>query len=205
MPVHPPRFKSSSVLEKRLRRTLSADETLRIAAYTRALKARRTQQRIYKPRMELWDDGGNPLITAVFELPGMGPNEVSVDVVDGRLVISGERRQHARSQAYAAHGDIGAGDEDDNASGFVMGRSCVLRVRELKYGFFRRVVAVPAGCTTKDVEASMENGMLTVSWPRAPIQVFSNAPHADTLPSQDTLAVVSDAPRCSGSHSSRSM
>ncbi|TFK78692.1 hypothetical protein K466DRAFT_668356, partial [Polyporus arcularius HHB13444] len=145
MPVRPPRSKSSSLLEKRLGRSLSVDETLRLAAYARALKLRRTQQRIYKPRMELWDDGNSAVVTAVFELPGMGPDEVSVDVVDGRLIVSGERRQRALSKASTAHGHTGTRSEDEDASPLV-GRSGILQVRELKYGFFRRVLSVPTGC-----------------------------------------------------------
>ncbi len=97
--------------------------------------------------MELWDDGDSPVVTAIFELPGMGPDEVSVDVVDGRLIVSGERRQRALSKASAAHGHTGVRLEDDDVSALVGGRSGVLQVRELKYGFFRRVLSVPAGCT----------------------------------------------------------
>ena len=43
--------------------------------------------------MELWDDGHSPLVTAVLEVPGLRPADIAVDVVDGRLVVSGERRQ----------------------------------------------------------------------------------------------------------------
>ncbi|RPD52477.1 hypothetical protein L227DRAFT_480909, partial [Lentinus tigrinus ALCF2SS1-6] len=169
MPVRLPRSKASSVLEKRLRRTMSADETRRLVAYARALKLRRNQQRIYKPRMELWDDGDNPLVTAVFELPGLRPEDVSVDVVDGRLIVSGERRQHVLSTTASAQA-IDEHDEDGDEAVSTAGRSGILQVREIKYGFFRRVVSVPAGCTTNDLEATMENGMLTVSWPRAHTQ-----------------------------------
>ncbi len=95
--------------------------------------------------MELWDDGNSGVVTAVFELPGMGPDEVSVDVVDGRLIVSGERRQRALSKASTAHGHTGARSEDEDASPLV-GRSGILQVRELKYGFFRRVLSVPTGC-----------------------------------------------------------
>ena len=53
MTVRNPRLSFVSVLEKRLGRNLSAQETLRLAAYARALKIRKAQQqkqRVYKPR-----------------------------------------------------------------------------------------------------------------------------------------------------------
>ena len=46
----PTRSKFVSTLEKRLGRTLSDGETLRLAAYARAVRLRREQKRVYKPR-----------------------------------------------------------------------------------------------------------------------------------------------------------
>ena len=53
MALRPTRSKCVSALEKRLGRSLSADETLRLAAYARAVRLRREQTRIYKPRCAL--------------------------------------------------------------------------------------------------------------------------------------------------------
>ena len=121
--------------------------------------------------MELWDDGGSPLVTAVLEVPGLRPTDVTVDVVDGRLVVSGERRQQGFSMAPKTQTSP-IGDANANGTGTGTGANpsgptdpadvcvraseetlahagtvTVLQVRELKYGFFRRVIAVPAGCT----------------------------------------------------------
>ena len=194
MTVRPPRSKFVSALEKRLGRSLSDQEMLRLASCARALKARKAQQqRVYKPRyalitlpdsvtrsliihyvpcgyrdyaqhrMELWDDGDSPLVTAVFEVPGLRPADVSVDVVDGRLVISGERCQPVQGFSAAPKTSPPGNGNGTNCSeptepGAVCVRASeetlahagtvtVLQIRELKYGFFRRVVAVPAGCT----------------------------------------------------------
>ncbi|KAI0357813.1 HSP20-like chaperone [Trametes cingulata] len=146
-----------SAVKKRLGRELTRDELHRLA---RAMRLRQPQQRIYKPRMELWDDGQSPTITAVFELPGLRADEILVDVVDGRLVVSGERRAHSLSSAAGGRGQISSAASAPGSS----------QVRELKYGMFRRTVEVPAGCTTSDLEATLENGMLTVSWPRHPVR-----------------------------------
>ncbi|KAI0768197.1 hypothetical protein BD413DRAFT_442945, partial [Trametes elegans] len=153
MPVRPTKTKLVSAVRKRMGRDLSRDEAFRLA---RAMRAREIQQRIYKPRMELWDDGKSATITALFELPGLGPDEVLLDVVDGRLVVSGERRQ----RVFNSNGAVG------HAQGVAQPASGPLQVRELKYGTFRRVVPVPPGCVTCDLEATLEHGMLTVSWPR---------------------------------------
>lgn len=93
--------------------------------------------------MELWDDGESPIVSAVFELPGLRPDDVSVDVVAGRLIVSGERRQPASPPTQTV--DPSARSEESKAR--QTGCSSVPQVRELKYGFFRRVVAVPVGCT----------------------------------------------------------
>ncbi|KAI0767280.1 hypothetical protein C8Q74DRAFT_1370097 [Fomes fomentarius] len=171
MPVHPSRPKLSLVLGKRLGRTLSGDEVLRLAAYARALKSRRSQQRIYKPRMELLDDGNSPLVTAIFELPGLRPDQVAVDVVDGRLIVSGERCQRVRQNPAATEpSDVCV--DTPKSSQVHLG---IPQVRELKYGFFRRVFPVPVGCTSRDLDATMENGMLTVSWPRHPLETLHDS------------------------------
>ena len=50
MAIRPTRSKIVSTLEKRLGRALSDTETLRLAAYARAVRVRREQHRVYKPR-----------------------------------------------------------------------------------------------------------------------------------------------------------
>ncbi|KAH9885268.1 HSP20-like chaperone [Cubamyces lactineus] len=158
MTVRPTKQSLVTTVRKRLGRELTRDELMRLA---RAMQARQLQQRVYKPRMELWDDGESARITAVFELPGLGPDEVLLDVVDGRLIVSGERRPRVPS-FKRSDGIVG------QSKSLIGGTTSTLQVRELKYGTFRRVIAMPEGCTTNDLEASLENGMLTVSWPRHP-------------------------------------
>ena len=105
--------------------------------------------------MELWDDGDSPLVTAVFEVPGLRPEDVALDVLDGRLVVSGERRQQDfRARPKTSIPGTHSSSESERGSGVcvraseaTLAHAGVLHVRELKYGFFRRVVAVPAGCT----------------------------------------------------------
>ncbi|KAI0643871.1 hypothetical protein C8Q79DRAFT_914585 [Trametes meyenii] len=162
MTARPTKSKLVSAVRKRLGRELSGDEVLMLA---RAMRVRQAEPRIYKPRMELWDDGESATITAQFELPGLGPDEVLIDVVDGRLVVSGERRQRPVPVPIPGAGAGVARGRGQTAAG---GVSSVPQVQELKYGTFRRALVVPEGCTTTDLEATLEHGMLTVSWPRYP-------------------------------------
>ncbi|KAH9937775.1 uncharacterized protein BXZ73DRAFT_99996 [Epithele typhae] len=158
-----------NVLEKRLGRTLSDQEAFQLATYARTIRMYRgKEQRIYKPRMELCDDGQSERLTALFEVPGLHSRELRIDVVDGRLIVSGERRPRAvgelLQQGEEAGGELAVARRQDVVRG-----GSPSQVRELKYGFFRRAIALPEGCMAKDLDATMENGMLAVSWPRFPM------------------------------------
>ncbi len=97
--------------------------------------------------MEILDDGNSPLVTAIFELPGLRPDQVAVDVVDGRLIVSGERCQRGRVSANAAATEPSDTCVDTTKSSQV--HLGIPQVRELKYGFFRRVFPVPVGCMVR--------------------------------------------------------
>lgn len=94
--------------------------------------------------MELWDDQGSPTVTAVFEVPGLRPEEVTVEVVDGSLVVSGERRPR-RFEGSAA-----SSDSPEETNSLSSGRTNAQQVRELKYGIFRRAVVLPSGCIVSE-------------------------------------------------------
>ncbi|KAI8990732.1 hypothetical protein BD414DRAFT_484630 [Trametes punicea] len=182
MTVRPSKPNLVLAVRKRVGRDLTGEEMLRIA---RAMRIRQAQRRIYKPRMELWDDGESPTITAVFELPGLRADEILLDVLDGQLVVSGERRQ--RSLRLSSLG--GQHGQTRPSAGST---SVALQVDELKYGTFRRAISVPAGCTTKDLETTLEDGMLTVCWPRHP-----------STEHPEPVADMPDTPESDGATSSR--
>jgi HSP20 family protein len=93
----------------------------------------------YVPAIEMRADGADVAIT--LELPGVDvTKDVDIEVAEGRLTISGERRDRSE-----------AGDE----AGKVL-------VRELRYGSFRREFALPEGVTADDVEARYDHGLLEV-------------------------------------------
>jgi HSP20 family protein len=92
-------------------------------------------------RLDLHEDKENNLITATFELPGMKKEDVSIDVHQEHLTVSGEVNVSSET------------NEGDYA------------VRERKCGKFSRSVKLPKGVNPEDINAKMENGVLSVTFP----------------------------------------
>lgn len=95
------------------------------------------------PRMDLHENAETKTVTATFELPGIKQEDVNVEVHGNRLTISGESK---RSDNY-------------NKGSYV--------VQERSYGKFSRTLQMPQGIKVEDVHAKMENGVLTVCFPKA--------------------------------------
>ena len=72
------------------------------------------------------------------DLPGLTADDVTVELRDSHLVITGERTQ----------------ETEEKHEGMVS--------RERVFGTFMRSVALPAGVTADDIKASFANGELTV-------------------------------------------
>lgn len=91
----------------------------------------------FTPAADVSRDGADALVS--LEVPGLDPaTDVHVDVEEGRLVVHGERRDERN-------------EENE-------GR----RVREVRYGSFRRSFALPRHVTADAVSASYEAGVLKV-------------------------------------------
>src|SRR5699024_6246792 len=87
----------------------------------------------FTPAAETRRDGDDVLVR--LEVPGVDVSkDVSVEAVDGRLVIRGERRE----------------SEDDNA-----------HIREIRYGSFERSFGLPSHIGADDITASYDAGVLT--------------------------------------------
>lgn len=80
-------------------------------------------------------------LMAKVDLPGMKKNDVKVEVTDGHLAISGERRSEAE-------------EKKDN----------VYRC-ERRYGSFYRTIPLPQGARPEDVKATFSDGVLEISVP----------------------------------------
>jgi HSP20 family protein len=82
----------------------------------------------------------NRLVTKI-DLPGMKKEDVKVEVTDGQLVISGERKSEAEEKGEQFY-------------------RC-----EREYGSFCRSVPLPEGAKIEDVKATFTDGVLEVSMP----------------------------------------
>jgi HSP20 family protein len=94
----------------------------------------------FEPRMNLAETEKEFEVTA--ELPGLKPEEVHVEVKNGELWISGERKEEAEEKGKTWH-----------------------RV-ERRYGEFRRVIPLSTAVEEAKVEAKVENGVLRVVLPK---------------------------------------
>jgi HSP20 family protein len=96
--------------------------------------------RVY-PALNLTEEGDNFLVRA--ELPGVKGENLDVSVVEGRLVIRGERKIEAEEKETNYHR------------------------REREAGFFRRTIGLPSKVAPGKVSASMKNGVLTITLPKS--------------------------------------
>lgn len=82
----------------------------------------------------------NRLVTKI-DLPGMKKEDVKVEITDGQLAISGERKREAEEKGEEFY-------------------RC-----EREYGSFYRRVPLPEGAKIEDVKATFTDGVLEVSVP----------------------------------------
>jgi HSP20 family protein len=99
-----------------------------------------------KPRVNIIRDPESEIIRCQVELPGLKKEDLSVTVNSDRLIIAGTR-----------HSPLGEGEKQSNP---------MFIVREVKYGSFRREVALPQDLQIHEISATLTNGMLDMTWPR---------------------------------------
>ncbi|PPQ74989.1 hypothetical protein CVT26_011772 [Gymnopilus dilepis] len=93
--------------------------------------------------MDLHEDKEKNLVTASFEFPGVNKDDIQINVHNGRLTVSAETKQSS--------------DRDENG----------YAVRERRFGKFSRTLQLPQGVKDEEIKASMENGVLIVTFPRS--------------------------------------
>ncbi len=90
------------------------------------------------PVVDVWERGDEIIIEC--ELPGVREKEVKLYVDEGYLIIEGQKTE---SQDAA----------------------CLRYLRlERQYGFFRRVIELPASVFTADVKATLIDGLLSIKF-----------------------------------------
>ncbi|WP_176736245.1 Hsp20/alpha crystallin family protein [Oligoflexus tunisiensis] len=100
-----------------------------------------TENRTFLPSVDIEETDDH--IVMSFDMPGLGKDNIDIEIQGQQLMVSGERKQERRNGE---------------------GRS---RFSERRYGRFERVVTLPAGVKTDEVEAQYENGVLTVAIPKS--------------------------------------
>jgi len=101
--------------------------------------ARRALAAMWVPPVTVFERDGAMVVRA--DVPGLSPEQVDVQIQNGRLTISGERSE----------------ERDTRDSG-------VYR-NERSYGAFRRVIMLPDGIDAESATATFDNGVLEVSVP----------------------------------------
>ena len=91
------------------------------------------------PAIDVYEEDGGLKIRA--DLPGMKPEDVKIEVTDGGVTLSGERKQ----------------EKEEHSEGVY--RS------ERSYGAFRRTIPLPDGANIDKAEAQFRDGELQVSIP----------------------------------------
>lgn len=149
--------------------------------------ARPTTQ--FTPRMDLLDDHSSSNVTAIFEVPGVKTSDIALRILEGSLVITGKRQATYSvptslplpSNPISAADALARGEGDADTAA----PQSILRVQELRYGTFHRSIPMPEGIKESEVTAGLQDGMLTVTWPRSPAR---SSHHATTPPPLETAA-----------------
>ena len=104
--------------------------------------ARGTQLlRVWNPAVDVYEDKDNVFVKA--ELAGLKKEDINVSLEDGVLTLSGERKSEQKSDNAETH----------RSERFV--------------GRFSRSLTLPSEVKTDEVKASYQNGILTVTLPKA--------------------------------------
>jgi HSP20 family protein len=94
------------------------------------------EKNMWSPKIEVLKHNGE--ITVQADLPGLKPEDINVEIADGALILSGERKE----------------ESEEKKEGFY--RS------ELSYGSFYRTIPVPETVKPESATAKFENGVLEV-------------------------------------------
>lgn len=94
------------------------------------------------PAIDMYETDKEVVVKAA--LPGVKADEVDIHITDDGLTIKGERKQ----------------DKEVKRENYYY--------QEHRYGSFSRFVSLPAGLETDKAEATMDDGVLTLTIPKAP-------------------------------------
>ncbi|KAF8639196.1 hypothetical protein AX17_001682 [Amanita inopinata Kibby_2008] len=130
---------------------------------------------VYLPRMDILDDPSSTHIVATFELPGVRSDQLALNIHDGIMHVQGRRlprtvqehRMNRNPQSNGPRKTTATTHDDDSSCSSVESKK--YPVQELRYGLFKREVKLSKGVKEDEVTALLKDGLLIVTWPRAPM------------------------------------
>ncbi len=96
--------------------------------------------RLLAPALDITED--DQAICVAAELPGLKKEDVSIQLENGVLTISGEKKSETETKDKSYHR------------------------MERRYGSFYRAISLPTGVATEGAEATFQDGVLTVRLPK---------------------------------------
>jgi len=137
----------------------------------------------YSPRMDLVDDPSASRVVALFELPGIKSSDITLQIRENNLVITGTRTPptlDSLKREFTSDTKEIKSEEKDVEMETEVSKSSPANVRvpiqELRYGSFYRAIRIPDDIQESDVSATLHEGMLKVTWPRV------SATHIPVIP-----------------------
>ena len=97
-------------------------------------------ERNWNPAVDVYEEETHYVVKA--ELPGIDKEDISIDVTDGVMTLSGERKV----------------EEETKEDGYFR--------REMSYGKFERAFRLPADVNTEDIRADYKDGVLKIEVPK---------------------------------------
>ncbi|KAI0062718.1 small heat shock protein [Artomyces pyxidatus] len=109
----------------------------------RGVTQNQSPNRALRPKMDVHENKDTNTVTVWLELPGLKKEDVSIDVHNNVLTVSGESKA----------------ETERSEDGWV--------VRERRSGRLTRSVPLPQGVKSEQIKANMENGVLSVTFPKS--------------------------------------
>jgi HSP20 family protein len=110
-------------------------------SFVRPSRALEALSEVAAPALDIYQTPGEVVVKAA--LPGLKPEDVSIDITGETLTIRGEHKA----------------EQDTKKEDYLY--------QERRYGAFSRSVILPSGLKPDKAEATMEDGVLTLTIPKA--------------------------------------
>ena len=104
-------------------------------------KLSKSEGQVFNPSCEVTESKAD--YTVKFDVPGLSKDQIKIELHDGFLTVTGERREEKK--------------EDDKKRHF----------SEVSYGMFTRSLSFPTQVSAERVEAKYDSGVLTITIPKA--------------------------------------